>query len=199
MKRNAVVMALAVLMGVLPAAAQDWAECATLPDNLVAGLNCDFNDALNHWTFDSLMGNWTINEATGYPSAPSASAEALDPGSYAFTITSECLSVSSSTAYAIGLYSRTPGGATIVCAGRIEEFVTPDCSGGAATSPDAPFVPVVNVWSPWSVVWMMGPATGSARGVVECSADASFTVLFDNIAFVEGTVVPVELERLSIE
>jgi len=199
MKRIAGIVGFILFTTVLPVAAQDWGPCASLSDNLVAGLNCDFTDGVNHWTFDSAMGIWTTNDTTGYPVAPSASAEASDPGSYSFTITSECLTVSGATTYALGLYSQTPSSPTVSCVGRIVEFSTADCSGASSTSPDGPFVPGLNVWSSWTVVWATAAATQSALGVVECSDEASFTVLFDNIAVVEGTVVPVELIDFTVD
>jgi hypothetical protein len=183
----------------MPVLAQGWGACETIPGNLVGALNCGFTDGVNHWTFSSAMGSWTAEPSTGYPTAPSGSAEATDPGSYAFTISSECIAVSAATEHTLGLYSRTPGGATISCAGRIAEYTTSDCTGSPSVSPDAAFSPALNLWTPWSVVWTTGAATQSAIGTIECTADASFTVLFDNGGLVEGSVLPVTLQRFTVD
>jgi len=191
-------LALALLVAA-PGSAQGWGACETVSGNLVGAMNCGFTDGVNHWTFTSVMGSWTTESLTGYPTAPSGKAEASDPGSYSFTVSSECIPVSGATQYVLGLYSRTPGGATIGCAGRIFEFASTDCSGASTVSPDAAFVPTLNAWTPWSVVWTTGAGTQSAAGVVECWGDASFTVLFDNGALVQGSVLPVELQHFSVD
>ena len=182
----------------IPAGAQGWGECAGISGNLVGALNCDFTDGVNHWTFSSVMGTWTSDASKGYPSPPSGTAEAVDPSSYAFTITSDCIAVSAGTDHTLGVYSNTPGGATIGCAGRIEEFTTADCSGSSTVTPDVPFTPVPNEWTPFSTTWTTGATTQSAYGWIDCSADASFTVLFDNIVLVEGDL-PVELQAFTVE
>lgn len=178
---------------------QGWSECAGLPDNELAALNCDFSEGVDHWTFVSAMGLWAADGGDGHPSSPCGRAQASDPGSYSFTIASECLLVDAATNYALGFYTSTPGGATIGCVARVEEYTTDNCAGTPNLSPDGPFIPQLNVWAPSTVVWPTSVGVQSARGVVECSADASFTVLFDNAAMVRGSVVPVELQEFRIE
>jgi len=188
-----------LLFVAVPGGAQGWGECAEITGNLVGGLNCDFGDGVNHWSFSSVMGSWVSEATTGYPTSPSGKAEAVDPSSYSFTITSECIGVSGGENHTFGLYSNTPGGAAIGCVGRIEEFASADCTGASTVSPDAPFTPTLNEWTPWSTVWTVGPGTQSGYGWIECSADASFTVLFDNMVLVEGTEVPVKLQGFTVD
>jgi len=198
MRKATFLAGLLVLGCAIHSGAQGWGECASISGNLVGALNCDFSDDVNHWTFTSVMGFWTAETTTGYPTSPSGKAEASDPSSYSFTINSECIAVSGGIDYTMGLYSNTPGGATIGCTTRIEEFVSTDCTGSSTTSPDASFTPQLNQWTPSSTVWTMDPTTQTVRGWIECSADASFTVLFDNMVFVEGTEVPVVLQSFTI-
>jgi len=199
MRKSVILAGLLILVGAIPAGAQGWGECASVSGNLVGALNCDFTDDVNHWTFTPVTGFWTTDATTGYPTSPSGKAEASDPSSYSFTINSECIAVNGGIDHTMGLYSNTPGGAAIGCETRIEEFSSADCTGSSTTSPAASFTPQLNQWTPSSTVWTMDPTTQSVRGWIECSADASFNVLFDNMVFVEGTEVPVMLRSFTVD
>ncbi|HYC60723.1 MAG TPA: hypothetical protein VEK79_14260 [Thermoanaerobaculia bacterium] len=161
-------LSLAVLL-LLPAAAE--ADCASDPKNLLAKMNCGFDQDIAGWT-DAAMGKSSHE--------PKEHALKGTDGDQSLLIEGPCVQVKPSTKYTFGLRIRTASGSPYFVGMDLFTYTDANCKEGAEPLHSAA-LPPNKTWQSATESATTSATTRSIHLRIAGSGEPGFSILFDDL------------------
>ena len=171
MKRFALSLAVILLLPVAAAA-----DCASDPKNLLAKMNCGFDQDIAGWT-DAAMGKSSHEPKEGNPK-PGA-LKGTD-GDQSLLIEGPCVQVKPSTKYTFGLRIRTAAGSPYFVAMNVFQYTDANCKEGAEPLHSAA-LPPDKTWQSATESATTSGTTASVHLRIAGSGEPGFSILFDDL------------------
>jgi len=194
--KNAKHVAVWILTVMAPAVL--FADCSSIPENVVPACGFENDSDILAWT--EINGSVSLSTTVMHGGMGSGHLVPTDYGTFhRVYIRSECFAYDTTAQFGYGAFFLLNTGLVDgFCVAGSNLYSNPDCTGTSTMVGGPPQQPTISEWMLSTSSWQSLPGYLSAALYIACDSDVAFTVFVDDSFFGTG-LVPVELSSFTIE